>query len=108
MPENLNFWCLLELWKMGDSTAVLLYKEENYEPKPPTKVTKDEADVKAIGLPLGARSLQVGSDAGDWYVYPKINFQGQPGRVDQGKDYPNPKEMGLHHHPVMSLKRVGS
>ena len=69
----------------------------------------DTPDLAAINLPTGARSIKVGRAAGGWKVFSKINYDGNIGRVEQGKNYPNPKEMGLERdQAVMSLKRHGS
>ena len=70
---------------------------------------EDVSDLTTINLPTGARSIKVGNAAGNWKVFPKVNYQGNSGHVKEGGNYPNPQEMGLQRdQAVMSLKRHGS
>ena len=67
---------------------------------------EDTPDLATIGLPNGARSLKVGSAAGNWEVFPENHYGGVRGYVKQGLDYSNPQQMGLQRNqPVRSLRK---
>ena len=69
-------------------------------------MTDDTPNVHDDGLNSGAKSLIVGSEAGNWFVYPQINYGGNGKPVSQGKHYANPHEMGLQpSEVVLSLRK---
>ena len=67
----------------------------------------DTPDVRQIGLNDGAKSLEVGNAAGNWFVCSQIDYQGNKKLVTQGMKYANPEEMGLQRSEVvMSLQKA--
>ena len=70
-------------------------------------MNKDTKDVRQIGLNNGAKSLEVGISAGDWFVCSQTDYGGNRKRVIQGRKYLTPEEMGLQRSDVvMSLQRA--
>ena len=69
-------------------------------------MTDDTPNVGDVGLCNGAKSLIVGSGAGNWLVYPQIKYGGKGKSVSPGKNYASPKEMGLEAtEVVLSLQK---
>ena len=67
----------------------------------------DTPDVRQIGLNDGAKSLEVGIAAGDWFVCSQLNYGGNRKRVTQGMKYATPEDMGLQRSEVvMSLQKA--
>ena len=56
-------------------------------------------------LKYGARSITVGSSAGDWIVYDNYGYEGDHKFIYQGKVYELPEAMGLN-GPVKSIRRA--
>ena len=70
-------------------------------------MTDDTPDVRQIGLNNGAKSLEVGVRAGNWFVCSQTNYGGNKKLVTQGMKYNSPEDMGLQRSEVvMSLQKA--
>ena len=70
-------------------------------------MTDDTSDVRQIGINNGAKSLEVGVAAGNWFVCSQLHYQGNRKLVTQGMKYANSEEMGLQRSEVvMSLLKA--